>query len=69
MKLLKKSLSTLPEMFSSPDILINNAGMVRGLNSIWETPNDDWNEMIDTNIRGILNISSQIIPKMLILPM
>ena len=65
-EIVKKSLSTLPEMFSFPDILINNAGMVRGLNSIWETPNDDWNEMIDTNIKGILNISSQIIPKMLI---
>ena len=61
----KKSLSELPERFAFPDILINNAGMVRGLNPVWETPNKDWNEMIDINIKGILNVCSQIIPKML----
>lgn len=61
----EKSLSQLPEAFSVPDILINNAGMVRGLNNIWETQEKDWNEMIDINVKGILNFCSQIIPKML----
>lgn len=61
----EKSLSQLPEKFSIPDILINNAGMVRGLNNVWETPEKDWNEMIDINIKGILNFCSKIIPKML----
>lgn len=61
----KKALSQLPETFSTPDILINNAGMVRGLNQVWETPERDWNEMIDINIKGILNLCSQVIPKML----
>lgn len=61
----EKSLSQLPEKFSTPDILINNAGMVRGLNNVWETPQSDWNEIIDINIKGILNFCSQIIPKML----
>lgn len=61
----KKSLSELPEKFSVPDILINNAGMVRGLKNLWETPKDDWNEMIDINVKGILNLCSIIIPKML----
>lgn len=61
----EKGLSQLPEKFSVPDILINNAGMVRGLNNVWETTEKDWNEMIDINIKGILNFCSQIIPKML----
>ncbi|WP_044882596.1 SDR family NAD(P)-dependent oxidoreductase [Neochlamydia sp. EPS4] len=47
-----------------PDLLINNAGMVRGLNKVWETPPQDWNEMIDINIKGLLNVSAQIIPHM-----
>lgn len=61
----EKSLSQLPEKFSVPDILINNAGMVRGLNNVWETPEKDWDEMIDINVKGILNFCSKIIPKML----
>lgn len=61
----EKSLSQLPEKFSAPDILINNAGLVRGLNNVWETPVKDWNEMIDINVKGILNLCSLIIPKML----
>lgn len=61
----KTALSQLPEKFSVPDILINNAGMVRGLNNVWETPEKDWNEMIDINVKGILNLCSQVIPKML----
>lgn len=59
-----EKLNNLPNEFSKPTILINNAGMVRGLNKIWETPEQDWNEMIDTNIKGLLNVSSQIIPQM-----
>lgn len=61
----EKNLSQLPEKFSVPDILINNAGLVRGMNKVWETPEKDWNEMIDVNIKGILNFCSKIIPKML----
>lgn len=61
----EKALSQLPEKFSMPEIIINNAGMARGLNNIWETPEKDWNEMIDTNVKGILNVCSQLIPKML----
>ena len=59
-----RQLNSLPDEFSSIDILINNAGMVRGLNKVWETPLNDWNEMIDINIKGLLNVSAQVIPKM-----
>lgn len=62
---IKKKLANLPEKLASPDILINNAGLVRGLDKVWETSPDGWNEMIDVNVKGILNLCSQIIPKML----
>lgn len=60
----KASLSSLPKKFERIDILINNAGMVKGLNNLWETPEKDWNEMIDINVKGLLNVSSLIIPQM-----
>lgn len=58
-------LRDLPEKFAVPDILINNAGLVKGLNRLWETPSEDWDEMIDVNVKGLLNVSSAIIPRML----
>jgi 3-hydroxy acid dehydrogenase / malonic semialdehyde reductase len=61
----QKALSQLPKTFETPDLLINNAGLVRGMNKTWETPSQDWDEMIDTNIKGVLNISAQMIPRML----
>lgn len=60
-----KQLNALPEKFANPDILINNAGLALGLQNIWEAPPDQWNEMIDVNVKGILTTCSQIIPRML----
>lgn len=60
-----KLLKELPDQFATPDILINNAGLVRGLNKIWETSPEEWNEMIDINVKGILTTCYQVIPKML----
>lgn len=62
---IKKSLADLPKNFAVPAVVINNAGLVKGLNNVWETPEDDWNEMIDINIKGLLNVSSQLIPRMI----
>ena len=58
-------LNELPDPFAIPDILINNAGLVRGMAKLWEVNPDEWNEMIDTNVKGVLNISRLIIPKMM----
>ncbi|MBA3815461.1 MAG: SDR family NAD(P)-dependent oxidoreductase [Parachlamydiaceae bacterium] len=60
-----KQLNELPEKFATPDILINNAGLVRGLHNIWETSPDQWNEVIDINVKGILTTCFQVIPRML----
>lgn len=47
------------------DVLINNAGLSRGLDKLHEGKSNDWNEMIDTNIKGLLYVSREVIPLML----
>jgi NADP-dependent 3-hydroxy acid dehydrogenase YdfG len=47
-----------------PDVLVNNAGLARGLCKVFEGRYDDWDEMIDTNIKGLLNVSRCILPMM-----
>lgn len=58
------AINTLPEAFSSIDILINNAGLAAGLNAIHEGDTDDWDQMIDTNIKGLLYVTRKIVPGM-----
>jgi NADP-dependent 3-hydroxy acid dehydrogenase YdfG len=47
-----------------PDILINNAGLAAGLSKIYEGDVDDWDRMIDTNVKGLLNVTRAILPHM-----
>lgn len=47
------------------DVLINNAGLALGADPIQDGDENDWEQMIDTNIKGILNISKLVIPKMI----
>lgn len=54
----------LPSSFSEIDILINNAGNAHGLNPIQEGSVDDWDAMMDINVKGLLYVSKAIIPKM-----
>jgi len=58
-------LNDLPEQFSSVDVLINNAGNAHGLDTIQDGSLDDWDNMIDSNIKGLLYVSRVIIPKMI----
>ena len=60
-----KILGNLAEKFSSIDILINNAGNAHGLNTIQEGSLDDWDNMIDSNVKGLLYVSRVIMPKMI----
>ena len=57
--------SELAEKKLIPDILINNAGLAAGLNRIQNGNWDDWDRMIDTNIKGLLNVSRLVIPLMI----
>ncbi len=60
----KKTVENLPEEFSAIDILVNNAGLGRGLNKIYEDDPAGWDEMIDTNVKGLLNVTRYVVPKM-----
>ena len=60
-----KLLNDLPEQFSSIDVLINNAGNAHGLDTIQDGSLDDWDNMIDSNLKGLLYVSRIIIPKMI----
>ena len=58
-------LNDLPEQFSSVHILINNAGNAHGLDTIQDGSLDDWDNMIDSNVKGLLYVSRVIMPKMI----
>ena len=60
-----ESVDSLPETFSKIDVLINNAGNAHGLDSIQNGDLDDWDAMIDINVKGLLYVSKAIIPKMI----
>lgn len=60
-----EQINSLPESFSNIDILINNAGNAHGLDPIQDGNLDDWDAMIDINVKGLLYVSKAIIPQMI----
>jgi 3-hydroxy acid dehydrogenase / malonic semialdehyde reductase len=60
----EKAFSTLPPEWKAIDILVNNAGLSRGLDKLHEGKLLDWEEMIDTNIKGLLYVTRQVLPGM-----
>jgi NADP-dependent 3-hydroxy acid dehydrogenase YdfG len=58
------SINQLPEEWKRIDILINNAGLALGRDLFDEASLDDWNTMIDTNLKGLLYVSKAVIPFM-----
>jgi 3-hydroxy acid dehydrogenase / malonic semialdehyde reductase len=61
----EKAFKSLPEQWKNIDILINNAGLAAGLNRIDNGETDDWEQMIDTNIKGLLYITRLVSAKMI----
>jgi 3-hydroxy acid dehydrogenase / malonic semialdehyde reductase len=61
---LTAALASLPTEWQSIDILINNAGLSRGLDKLQEGDIQDWEEMIDTNVKGVLYMTRAIVPGM-----
>ncbi|WP_053970911.1 SDR family NAD(P)-dependent oxidoreductase [Mangrovimonas sp. ST2L15] len=59
-----KAIDSIPNSFKTIDILINNAGNAHGLDPIDEGSLDDWDAMMDINVKGLLYISKAIIPSM-----
>lgn len=60
----QQAIDGLPEEWKNIDVLINNAGLARGLEPEYEGDFDDWDQMIDTNIKGLLTMTRLIVPGM-----
>jgi serine 3-dehydrogenase len=58
------ALQNLPAEWQEVEVLVNNAGLSRGLNKLYEGKIQDWEEMIDTNLKGLLYVSRVILPGM-----
>jgi 3-hydroxy acid dehydrogenase / malonic semialdehyde reductase len=61
---IKEFVKNLPDRFKKVGVLVNNAGLAVGSAPIHETIEDDFERMIDTNIKGLVNMSRQIVPIM-----
>lgn len=59
-----KNLKNLPAEWKEIDILVNNAGLAAGLSTFQEGDTDDWNRMIDTNVKGLVYVTRAISPGM-----
>ena len=58
------ALSSLPEPWGDVDILVNNAGLSRGLDKLQSGDIQNWEEMIDTNLKGLLYVTRSLLPRM-----
>lgn len=57
-------LNALPDQWKAIDVLVNNAGLSRGLDKLHEGLIEDWEEMLDTNVKGLLYITRTVVPWM-----
>ncbi len=60
----EKAIAGLPDEWKAIDILVNNAGLSRGLWKLYEGNPEGWDQMIDTNVKGLLYVSRTVIPGM-----
>lgn len=56
--------AALPAPFAEPDVLVNNAGLAKGLEPAWNVDLDDWEVMVDTNVKGLMYCSRALLPGM-----
>jgi NADP-dependent 3-hydroxy acid dehydrogenase YdfG len=58
------ALAVLPGPWAAVDVLVNNAGLSRGLNKLHEDDIQNWEEMLDTNVKGLLYVTRAVVPGM-----
>ena len=58
------ALGGLPEAWRDVDVLVNNAGLASGFGPLWDDDPDDWDRMLDTNVRGLLDVTRAVLPRM-----
>lgn len=61
---IKEVIASLPEAWKNIDVLVNNAGLALGLSDIHEGDVEDWETMIDTNVKGLLYMTREVAPLM-----
>jgi serine 3-dehydrogenase len=57
--------AALVEADAVPDVLVNNAGLAAGFDFVQDGDPDDWDRMIDTNVKGLLNVTRSLLPEMI----
>ena len=60
----QEAIDELPSEWAEIDILVNNAGLSRGLDKLYAGKIEDWEEMIDTNVKGLLYVTRAVVPGM-----
>ena len=58
------AIAALPSEWSAIDVLVNNAGLSRGFTKVYEDDPQNWEEMIDTNVKGLLYVTRAVVPGM-----
>jgi NADP-dependent 3-hydroxy acid dehydrogenase YdfG len=61
----EEELNALPHFWKEIDVLVNNAGLAAGLSTIQDGDINDWEQMIDTNVKGLLYVSRTVLPWMI----
>lgn len=61
----QRTIESLPGDWKAIDVLVNNAGLAAGMAPIQEGDLEDWNAMLDTNVKGLLHVSRAVIPGMI----
>jgi NADP-dependent 3-hydroxy acid dehydrogenase YdfG len=60
-----EQLGALPDAWRDVDVLVNSAGLAAGLMTVQDADPDDWDRMLDTNVRGVLSVTRALLPRML----
>jgi NADP-dependent 3-hydroxy acid dehydrogenase YdfG len=62
----QRTIDELPVEWAEIDVLVNNAGLSRGLEKVYTGKFEDWEEMIDTNVKGLLYVTRSVVPGMVV---
>jgi serine 3-dehydrogenase len=59
-----ETVGALPAEWNAIDVLVNNAGLGRGMDKLWNGTPAEWDEMVDTNVKGLLYVTGAVVPGM-----
>ena len=62
----QRAIDELPQEWAEIDVLVNNAGLSRGMEKLYTGKVEDWDEMIDTNVKGLLYVTRAVVPGMVV---